>query len=259
MAEPARLLILGGTTEAAALAVRLDGDPRLAVTSSLAGRTQKPAALPGAVRIGGFGGLEGLEAHLAQQGIGFVIDATHPFAATISRHAALACKRRGVPRLQLVRPAWQPRSGDDWREVATLEDAAALLPDLGRRVFLTIGRQEVGAFAGLTDLWFLARMIDAPEQPLPLAQSTLLLERGPFDEASETALLRRHRIDALVAKNSGGAATYAKIAAARALGLPVLMVSRPEAPPGPQAPDVEQAVDWLEAHLAERAAALPAS
>ncbi len=259
MAEPARLLILGGTTEAAALAARLDGDPRLAVTSSLAGRTQKPAALPGAVRVGGFGGPEGLEAHLAQQGISVVIDATHPFAATISEHAALACKRRGVPRLQLVRPAWQPQPGDDWREVATLEEAAALLPGLGRRVFLTIGRQEVGAFEALGEHWFLVRMIDAPAQPLPLARCELLLERGPFDRAAETALLRRHRIDALVAKNSGGAATYAKIAAARALGLPVVMVRRPEAPPGPQAPDVEQALAWLEAHLAERAAALPAS
>lgn len=259
MAEPTHVLILGGTGEAAALAARLAEDPRLAVTTSLAGRTRAPAALAGAVRIGGFGGPEGLAAHIARERVAMVVDATHPFAAVISENAAQACKHSGTPRLQLVRPAWQAQPDDDWRVVATLEEATELLPSLGQRIFLTIGRQEVGAFEDLTEHWFLVRMIEPPETPLPLAQHQLLLGRGPFDETAEMALLRTHEIDALVAKNSGGEATYAKIAAARTLGLPVVMIARPEPPAGAQVTRIEDALAWIETRLAERTEAVPAS
>ena len=254
MAEPAKVLILGGTGEAAALAARLAADPRLAVTTSLAGRTKAPATLPGAVRCGGFGGAEGLASHLEAERVDLLIDATHPFAAQISEHAAEACVATGTPRLQLVRPAWQPREGDDWRHAASLESAAALLDGLGQRIFLTIGRQELAPFAGLRQHWFMVRMIDPPETPPPLDRFELLLARGPFDEAEEVALLQRHGIEALVAKNSGGAATYAKIAAARTLALPVVMVARPPAPPGEQVADVEAALAWIEARIASHPA-----
>lgn len=259
MAEPRPLLILGGTAEAAALAARLDEDPRLAVTTSLAGRTKRPAQLAGAVRVGGFGGPAGLAAHLHRESISLLVDATHPFAATISENAALACARGGVPRLQLVRPAWRAQAGDDWSTVESLEAAAALLPALGQRVFLTIGRQELAAFEALAKLWFLVRMIERPETPLPLARHELLLGRGPFGLEDEVALLRHHRIEAMVAKNSGGEATYAKIAAARQLGLPVVMIARPAAPAGPQVGSVEAAVAWVESQLAAPADPLPAS
>ena len=259
MAEQTRLLILGGTGEAAALADRLAADPRLAVTTSLAGRTRKPAALAGDVRIGGFGGPEGLADYLVGEGISIVVDATHPFAAVISENAARACARTGVPWLQFVRPAWQAQPGDDWRDVASLEEAAALLSSFGRRVFLTIGRQELAAFEALTDHWFLVRMIETPETPLPLAQHQLLLGRGPFDEAAEIALLREHKVEGLVAKNSGGEATYAKIAAARALGLPVIMVARPKRPEGPTVTSIDDALAWIHARLAAPAETLAAS
>jgi precorrin-6A/cobalt-precorrin-6A reductase len=242
-----RILILGGTAEAAALALSLDagyGD-RWEVTTSLAGRTRTPAVLPGQVRSGGFGGAAALAEYLKGQKIAAVIDATHPFAAQISANAVTACEIAAVPRLVLSRPGWSPQSGDNWIEFETVEAAAEALPRFGQRAFLTIGVQELGAFAGLTDTWFLVRLIDTPPTPLPLTECQIVTGRGPFSEDGERALMEDHRIDVLVSKASGGDATAAKLAAARYLGLPALMVRRPPAPQGPTVTDVSAAVDWV--------------
>jgi precorrin-6A/cobalt-precorrin-6A reductase len=241
---PARLLILGGTAEAVALARACAGRPALEVISSLAGRTRAPALPPGEVRIGGFGGAGGLARFLAARAIDRVIDATHPFAAQIGGHAAQACREASVPRLRLLRPPWTRAPGDRWIEVADLTEAARRLAELGQRVFLTVGHQDLEAFAGL-DLWFLVRTIEPPGV-LPLRRGHWLAGRGPFAVEDELALLRTHAIDVLVAKASGGDATYAKLTAARQLGLPVVMVRRPPPPPGPVVTSVEAALAWLE-------------
>ncbi|MGY1437082.1 cobalt-precorrin-6A reductase [Streptomyces reniochalinae] len=231
------VLILGGTTEGRRLAELMHtARPRARVTSSLAGRVAGPR-LPGggAVRIGGFGGVEGLTAWLRDHGVDLLIDATHPFAETISFHAAEAAAAAHVPLLALRRPGWVPTEGDDWHEVASLEAAAAALPRLGRRVFLTTGRLGLSSFAGpgTEELWFLARSVDPPAQGTPLpARTHLLLERGPFTLEGEREVLRSHRIDVLVTKDSGGAATAPKLAAARERGIPVVVVRRPPVPDG---------------------------
>ena len=245
------MLILGGTGEAVALARRLAADARLSVVTSLAGRTRSPTIPPGDLRSGGFGGSEGLADYLAQEAIDLVIDATHPYAAAISRHAATACAAAGVARLRLERPAWTPRDGDRWTVVPDMAAAVRAIPALGRRVFLTVGRQELAAFAALSETWFLVRAIEPPDGPTPLPHCTLIQGRGPFDEMAEAELLRNHGIDLLVSKNSGGAATYAKIAAARRLALPVVMVARPPAPPVASVAGEEEALAWVEARLAQ--------
>ncbi|MGF1609615.1 MAG: cobalt-precorrin-6A reductase [Kiloniellales bacterium] len=244
--RPRRLLILGGTAEARALAEAAAADPRLTVISSLAGRTQAPAALAGVVRVGGFGGAAGLARYLAEAEIDLMIDATHPFAARISHNAAEACAAAGVPRLLLQRPAWSAQPGDGWTVVQNTTEAAHAVADLGRRVFLALGRQDLAPFAALTGHWFLLRLIEPPHEPLPLAAHTLVIARGPFAEADEIALLEQHRIEVLVSKNSGGSATSAKLSAARARGLPVVMIARPPMPPSEVAEDVESACTWLE-------------
>ncbi len=227
------VLILGGTTEARRLAERLAAEPLpgLRVTNSLAGRVSAPRTPPGEVRVGGFGGAEGLAAWLREHTVDLLIDATHPFAATISFHAARAAATAHVPLLALRRPGWVPVEGDAWHETGSLAEAAELLPSLGRRVFLTTGRMGLAAFAGLDGLWFLVRSVDPPEAPCP-ARTEVLLERGPFTLDGERALLRRHRIDVLVTKDSGGAATAPKLTAAREAGLPVVVVRRPPVPEG---------------------------
>ncbi|MDP6707873.1 MAG: cobalt-precorrin-6A reductase [Alphaproteobacteria bacterium] len=241
-----RLLILGGTTEAALLAKRLVAEGRWDVVTSLAGATRRRRALAGEVRTGGFGGTEGLVDYLEAARIARVIDATHPYAAMISRHAAAACARLGLPALRLQRPPWQRQSGDRWIEVADTKEAAKVLPGLAKRAFLSIGRREIAAFTGLPEVWFLVRLIEAPDEPLGLATYELLLARGPFEVASERALLDRNRIAAVVAKNSGGDATYAKIEAAREAAVPVVMIARPEAPEGiATAAGVEDVLAWL--------------
>lgn len=251
MREARSLLILGGTAEAAALAqaaLARFGD-RIAVTTSLAGRTERPAKLAGEVRIGGFGGAEGLAAYLAAERVAWLIDATHPFAAQISAQAATACEAAAVPRLVLLRPAWRRHPLDRWVEVADLASAARVLPRLGHRVWLTVGQRDLAAFAGLPQHHFLVRLVDAPAAPLPLASCDILLGRGPFNLAEERRILQRHAIEVLVAKASGGAATEAKLVAARERDLPVVMVRRPPPPPGERVEEVAAALDWLAAQL----------
>ncbi|MET8703723.1 cobalt-precorrin-6A reductase [Kitasatospora sp. NPDC004723] len=240
------VLLLGGTTEARALAAALAaGRPAVRVTSSLAGRVAEPRLPAGEVRIGGFGGPDGLAAWLRAQRADALVDATHPFAAAMSRNAAEAAAATGVPLLALRRPGWAPVPGDRWHRVPSLAAAAHLLPSLGRRVLLTSGRQGIGAFAHLDGLHFVARSVDPPEPPLP-ASLDVLLDRGPFTLDGERAVLREHRIDVVVTKDSGGAATAPKLTAARELGLPVVVVDRPPAPAGvPVAESVEAALAWL--------------
>ncbi|WP_326574218.1 cobalt-precorrin-6A reductase [Streptomyces sp. NBC_00481] len=246
------ILILGGTTEARRLAELLHGTPGLRLTSSLAGRVASPRLPPGEVRVGGFGGAEGLAAWLRAHGADALIDATHPFAGTMSFHAARAAATTHVPLLALRRPGWVPAAGDDWHDVGSLEEAAKLLPTLGRRVFLTTGRMGLAAFAALDDLWFLVRSVDPPEAPHP-ARMEVLLDRGPFTLDGERELLRRHRVDVVVTKDSGGAATAPKLTAAREAGVPVVVVRRPPVPEGVTVvTDPETAAHWVEQRLPTR-------
>jgi precorrin-6A/cobalt-precorrin-6A reductase len=246
---PLRVLILGGTTEAHRLAERLSGRADVDVVSSLAGRVASPRMPAGQVRVGGFAGATGLAQWIDAHGIQAVIDATHPFAATISWNAAAAAAASHVPLLTLQRKAWVPGEGDRWREAASLPDAALMLPELGHRHFLTIGRQGVSSFADVAGAWFLVRSIDPPQEPTP-PQMELLLDRGPYSLDAEIALMRDRRVDTVITKNSGGQATAAKLAGARELGLPVVMVQRPATPEGvPQVADVQSALEWVEAQI----------
>jgi precorrin-6A/cobalt-precorrin-6A reductase len=239
------VLILGGTTEARRLAGLLADVPGLRLTSSLAGRVAAPRLPPGEVRIGGFGGTEGLTRWLRDHAVDALIDATHPFAGTISFHAAAAAAQAHVALLALRRPGWVPGDGDRRHPVDSLDEAARLLPSLGRRVFLTTGRTGLAAFAGLDALWFLVRSVDSPEAPHP-RRMHVLLDRGPFTLDGERALLREHRIDVLVSKDSGGAATAPKLAAAREAGIPLLLVRRPPAPEGVTVVgEVDRAAEWV--------------
>ncbi len=240
-----RVLILGGTVEAARLAERLEADSEFDTITSLAGRTRSPAPVPGTTRIGGFGGAEGLARYLASDAIDLVIDATHPFASSISANVVEACRTARLPWLRLERPPWHRQAGDSWIEVPDASVAARTLSGQARRVFLSIGRQDLAPFADLEDIWFLLRMIDSPPEPPPLAQYDLVLGRGPFAVDDEIELLAKHDIDTIVSKNSGGNATYGKIAAARQLGLPVVIMSRPAPPAGDLADSVDAALDWL--------------
>ncbi len=244
-----RLLILGGTGDAAALAQQAGTIVGLEVITSLAGRTREPAMSSTPTRIGGFGGVLGLREYLQEQQIDLLIDATHPFAAQISCHAAQAADDCGIHRLMLLRPAWEMMPGDNWIEVESNEAAAKVLPGLAQRIFLTIGRQELANYAHLQNLWFLMRMIDPPLPNTPVPPGQLLLQRGPFSGESERSLLGEYDIGAIVSKNSGGDATYGKIIAARELGLPVVMVQRPLMPNGEKVADVETALSWLKNHL----------
>ncbi|ANZ17640.1 precorrin-6x reductase [Streptomyces noursei ATCC 11455] len=243
------VLILGGTTEARRLAAALEAEPGVRVTTSLAGRVAAPRLPAGEVRIGGFGGPEGLARWLRAHAVDALIDATHPFAGTISFNAARAAVTTHVPLLALRRPGWGAQPGDVWHPVPSLAEAAAALPALGGRVFLTTGRMGLAHFAHLTDLWFLVRSVDAPEPPHP-PRMTTVLDRGPFTLDGERELLRRHRIDVLVTKDSGAAATAPKLAAAREAGVPVVVVQRPAVPEGvPVAAEPDAAVDWVRALL----------
>jgi precorrin-6A/cobalt-precorrin-6A reductase len=239
-----KLLILGGTGDAAKLAAKAIEIPGLQVISSLAGRTQQPTALAGAVRIGGFGGEGGLIEYLRSEQIDIVIDATHPFAAQISWHGFRAAEACGLPWLRFNRPGWQQVAGDRWLPVASHQAAAALLPGLAQRVFLTIGRQELGNYAHLRDIWFLMRSIDQPVDVV-MPPGEVILAKGPFNIAAEKALLIKYGIEAIVSKNSGGDATYGKIAAARELGLAVVNIERPVEPVGDLVTTLDAADRWL--------------
>ncbi len=221
-----RVLILGGTGEAAQLARRLSERSDLTVISSLAGRVERPVMPAGFVRTGGFGGVPGLVEYLIRERISVVMDATHPFAAKISSHAELACKQTNIPLIAFERPAWTPLQGDRWVQVPDNESAAALVDNSQNRIFLSVGRQELAAFSRCSNAWFLIRTIDQPAVPLP-SKSRLLLSRGPFHLDEERQLLRLEAITHIVSKNSGGSATYAKIEAARQLEITVILVDRP--------------------------------
>jgi precorrin-6A/cobalt-precorrin-6A reductase len=243
--EKIRVLILGGTGEAAALATQACTLPYLEVLTSLAGRTQSPLPISSKVRVGGFGGSTGLADYLQEKKIDLLIDATHPFARQISWNAAQAADESSISTVMLVRPAWKPVTGDCWIEVETVEAAAAALPHSAKRVFLTIGRQQLAPFLLFNQVWFLIRSIDPPAPELQIPQGHLLLDRGPFNLDQERQLLKDHQIEAIVSKNSGGDATYAKVIAARELGIPIVMVQRPLMPPGEQVADVAGAMAWL--------------
>ena len=240
-----RVLILGGTTEASALARLLAGDARFEATLSLAGRTSAPKPQPIATRIGGFGGADGLAGFLREQQIEAVIDATHPYAERISANAVAACRKAGVPLASLVRPAWAPQPGDAWQNVSTAVAAAVALGKTPRRVFLSLGRQELHFFAAVPQHHYIARLIEPPQQAALPHDLVLLQQRGPFDRDAELRLLKDEKIDVIVSKNSGGSATYPKIEAARVLGLPVIMIARPDKPAGHVVTSAEEAVAWL--------------
>lgn len=241
-----KALILGGTTEATALARLLNGHAVVEATVSLAGRTKQPVLPPLPTRIGGFGGVDGLAAHLIETGIQAVVDATHPFADQISANAAAACHKTGIPLLVLTRKPWLPGEGDRWIGVGDMEAAAEALRPLGPNVFLTIGRQEVAVFEATPDKTYLIRAVDPPEPTPNLPRHTLILDRGPFTLDGELALLAEHRIDVIVSKNSGGSATEAKLEAARRRGIPVVMVERPPGNGVAEVHDAGSALRWLE-------------
>ncbi|MEM6495110.1 MAG: cobalt-precorrin-6A reductase [Pseudomonadota bacterium] len=246
--EATRLLLLGGTREARELAACLAKDRRWAVISSLAGRTREPEALTGQVRVGGFGGVYGLETYLAQQTIRVLVDATHPFAEAISLNAREAAGKMNIPYLRLCRPAWQPERSDRWILASDVKNAAEMVAP-GSRIFLTIGRQELAPFLQRSDVMIVARMIEAPKDPVP-AHAELILARPPFSVADELATLRGKGIDVLVTKNAGGVSVEAKLEAARELGVSVIMIERPGDAPAIDAQSVDDLLGLLEQHHA---------
>lgn len=247
----AHILVLGGTAEGRAIAAGLDGLAGMDVTTSLAGRTESPSALPGRVRVGGFGGAEGLAGWIRENGVAVLVDATHPFAARISANAVAASRQVGVPLVVHERAAWTRRDGDEWIDAGSVEEAAELLGRVPRTVFLAIGRQELAPFDARPWHRYVVRSVD-PVAGGMLQGAVRILDRGPFDEEAERDLLVRHGIEIVVAKNSGGDATYAKIAAARALSLPVIMVQRPARQAADAVNSVEEAIAAVHRALAER-------
>lgn len=235
-----RVLILGGTADARRLSGRLAGRGDLSITLSLAGRTENPVAQPVPVRSGGFGGAEGLAAYLGQERISLLIDATHPYAARISANAAEAAALAVVPILALRRPAWEAVEGDRWTPVDSAEAAVGALGTARRTVFLALGRQEIGPFEAAGQHSYVVRSVDPIAPPLSVPDATYILARGPFAEEDDLALLADRGIDAIVCKNSGGGATYGKIAAARRLGIEVIMLRRPALPDVPSGETIEQ-------------------
>ena len=248
---PERLLLLGGTREAVAVACALASIPTVDTTYSLAGRTRRPSRVPVPVRTGGFGGAGGLESYLGEARIGLVVDATHPFAETMSANAAIACERAAIPRVALHRPPWLPGPGDRWIEVPDPERAARALRGLGERVLLTVGSRGLAPFAALPGVSFVVRAVEPPAAALDPARFEVVLARGPFDFDSERRLLESRAIDVVVTKNSGGPAARPKVEAARVLGLPVVMIDRPPPPPGERVSSVGAAIAWVEARIAD--------
>lgn len=245
MGDGRKVLILGGTGEGLALASALVPLPGFEIVSSLAGRVANPKLPPGEVRIGGFGGPEGLAAYLRDNCIVGVIDATHPFARRMGWNAAEAVATTNTPLLRFERPAWQPQPGDRWIEVASWDEAVSALHGNARRAFLALGRQELAPFTALKDIAFVIRSVEAPDAGIVFANAELVLARGPFKLADERALLQSRSIDYLVCKNSGGGATDAKLQAARELGVTVIMQRRPQRPDVPKVSNVQAAIDWV--------------
>jgi precorrin-6A/cobalt-precorrin-6A reductase len=241
---PPRVLLLGGTTEAAALARAL-AEAGVAAVYSYAGRTESLAPQPLPVRVGGFGGVEGLVAFLSAEAITHLIDATHPFAAQMSRNAVEAALATGIPLIALERAPWRAGPGDRWTQVPDLAGALRALGPAPRRVFLAIGRQTLDAFAAAPQHHYLLRLVDPPTEPLPLPRAEAVIARGPFTVAGDRALLQEHRIEVIVAKNAGGAGAEAKLTAARELGLPVVLIDRPAVPARPVARTVGEVMGWL--------------
>lgn len=243
-----RVLILGGTTEASALARRIAGRRDLEPVLSLAGRTRNPVPPPIAFRVGGFGGIAGLKNYLVESRTDAVIDATHPFAAQMSRHVAAACRDLGLPLAVFTRPPWRRQDGDRWISVSDISAAVLALGEAPRTVFLTVGALQLAAFAAAPQHRYIVRTIDPPAAIDGLPAHRLILARGPFGIADEIALMRHERVDVLVTKNSGGSATEAKLAAARALGIAVVMVERPAAEAVPAFDTLDAILAWFEAH-----------
>jgi precorrin-6A/cobalt-precorrin-6A reductase len=239
-----RILLLGGTTEAnlMAEAIARAGLPGI---YSYAGRTEAPMGQPIHMRVGGFGGVEGLVAYLKAEGITQVIDATHPFAAQMSTNAVAACTTTGTPLIALERAPWTAGEGDRWTRVPDLSAAVAALAGPPKRVFLAIGRQHLDPFAAQPQHRYLLRLVDPPTGPLPLPLADVVVARGPFTTAGDTALMQAQGTEVVVAKNAGGKGAVAKIAAARALGLPVVMIDRPLIPDRPVARTVAEVMAWL--------------
>ncbi|PZP47696.1 MAG: cobalt-precorrin-6A reductase [Azospirillum brasilense] len=245
-----RILILGGSTEASALAIVLAGDERFDVVLSLAGATRSPRPQPVPVRRGGFGGVSGLAEFLRVEAVDLLIDATHPFAARMSRHAVEAAELAGLPLLRIERPAWVAGEGDRWTPVPDMESAARALGggtwgETPRRVLLTVGQKELASFQAAPWHRYVIRSIDSPDPASLPPHATFLPGAGPFTVEAERRLLREHAIEVIVTKNSGGLATVAKLEAARELGLPVVMVSRPSLPPAETATDSRGALRWV--------------
>jgi precorrin-6A/cobalt-precorrin-6A reductase len=249
-----RILILGGTTEARELAERLAKRTDLEIVVSLAGRTKSPAPQPVPVRTGGFGGAAGLAEYLDKQRIDALIDATHPYANIISANASAAAHQAGVPLMAFRRPPWRAVAGDRWTEAADVADAVRGLGERSRRVFVTLGRTELAALTTAPQHFYLIRSVDPVEPPLPLPCVSYVTDRGPFSAADDRALMSAHAIDAVIAKNSGGVASYGKIAAARALGIDVIMLRRPVPSTGLAVETVDEVIAWLDHAIASATA-----
>ena len=239
-----RILLLGGTTEASLMARAL-ADSGLDAVYSFAGRTENPLPQPLVQRIGGFGGITGLVSYLQTEAITHVIDATHPFAVNMSRHAVEACAATRTPLMALQRAPWVAGPADQWTMVPDLDTCLVALPRQPARIFLAIGRQNMPAFAAQPQHFYLLRLVDSPDDALPLPRSEAVVARGPFTLEGDLQLLRTHRIQLIVAKNSGGSGAQSKLDAARALGLPVILIDRPDIPPRASVETVAEVMDWL--------------
>jgi precorrin-6A/cobalt-precorrin-6A reductase len=238
------VLLLGGTLEASAMARAL-ADAGVNATLSYMGRVDRPKPQPVPVRVGGFGGVDGLVGWLQDHRVTHLVDATHPFAAQMSGNAIAAATRTGVPLIALTRPAWEPGPGDQWTRVPDMAGAVAALAGPPRRVMLAIGRMHLAEFAAQPQHDYLLRLVDPPREPPPLPRHHVVVDRGPFSAQADRDLMARHGTELLVSKNAGGTGSVSKLQAARALGLPVLMIDRPTLPPRAEAGTVGQVLDWI--------------
>ncbi|MGP6085435.1 cobalt-precorrin-6A reductase [Antarctobacter jejuensis] len=238
------LLILGGTTEATALA-NLAAERGLQGTVSFAGRVERPRRQPLPQRVGGFGGIAGLADYIRAEGITHLVDATHPFAAQMSGNAVYAARQAGIPMVALTRPAWQPQAGDRWTHVPDIAGAVAALSGDARRVMLAVGRMHLAEFTPNPQHFYLLRLVDPPKDSLPFPQYHVVVDRGPFTVEGDRNLMTEHGIDLVVSKNAGGSGAAAKLAAARDLGLPVIMIDRPALPDRRELATPAEVLDWV--------------